>query len=294
VRSGSSESAPAELAPGTLYLVATPIGNLGDMTARGLAVLRAVDWIAAEDTRHTGLLLAHFGLRKPLLSAHAQREAARAREIAARLARGETGALVVDAGTPGVSDPGFRLVRAAIEAGIRVEAIPGASAVLAALVASGLPTSSFAFLGFPPAREQARERWLRDLAGRPETLVLFEAPHRVRQTLEAALGALGDRPAVVARELTKLHEEVSRGTLSSLLAAIPEPRGEFTLVIGPSVPGARPAAEKPDEAALLEEFCRLTEDKGLRRRAAISELARAHAMPSRQVYAAIEQARRRG
>jgi 16S rRNA (cytidine1402-2'-O)-methyltransferase len=233
VRPGSSDVAEAALAPGTLYLVATPIGNLGDMTARAIAVLRAVDWIAAEDTRHTARLLAHFGVKKPLVSAHAQREASRAKEIAARLARGQTGALVVDAGTPGISDPGARIVRAVVEAGFTVCAVPGPSAVVAALTVSGLDTAAFTFAGFLPARAGARDARLAELLARRETIVLYEAPHRVVDTLRAIDRLAPLRALAACRELTKRHEEVLRGTASAVLAQVTDEneRGEWALVI---------------------------------------------------------------
>jgi 16S rRNA (cytidine1402-2'-O)-methyltransferase len=222
---------------GALYLVATPIGNLGDLSPRALDVLRGVDWIAAEDTRHTRGLLARFAVRTPLFSAHAHNERARAEEIAARLAAGETGALVVDAGSPGVSDPGERVVRAAIAAGRPVRAVPGPSAVIAALSVSGLPTAAFTFAGFLPARAGARDGRLRSLLSRPETLVVYEAPHRVRDTLEALARLVPGRPLAACRELTKLHEEVLRGDAAAVLAQVTgeRERGEWVLVVGGSV-----------------------------------------------------------
>jgi len=276
--------------PGTLYLVATPIGNLEDITLRAIRVLREAAVVAAEDTRHTGKLLAHLGIHTQTTSFYEQNELERIPRLISRLTAGESVALVSDAGTPGISDPGYRLVRAAIEAGIPVEAVPGASAVLTALVASGLPTNAFAFLGFAPPRAQARERWLASLATRQETIVFFEAPHRVRETLEAAARILGDRTAMVGRELTKLHEEKIRGRLTEILGQLTETRGEFTIVLAP----ADPAAEKPpipDNPALYREFCDLTENEGLGRRAAISRLAERYGVPSRLVYSAVERGR---
>jgi len=276
--------------PGTLYLVATPIGNLEDITLRAIRVLREAAVVAAEDTRHTGQLLAHLGIHTPTTSFYEQNELERIPRLISRLTAGESVALVSDAGTPGISDPGYRLVRAAIEAGIPVEAVPGASAVLTALVTSGLPTNAFAFLGFAPPRAQARERWLASLATRQETVVFFEAPHRVRETLEAAARILGDRTAMVGRELTKLHEEKIRGRLTEILGQLTETRGEFTIVLAP----ADPAAEKPplpDNPALYREFCDLTESEGLGRRAAISRLAERYGVPSRLVYSAVERGR---
>lgn len=232
-----SSSAPANSAsgrsPGRLYLCATPIGNLEDITLRVLATLRAVAWIAAEDTRRTQALLRHFGVETPLVSYHDHNEASRAAELLERLRRGEDGALVCDAGTPLLSDPGYPLVRQAIDAGIAVVPLPGPSAVISALIVSGLPPHPFYFGGFLPRKGAERERALVALAALPATLVFYEAPHRLAETLEAAHAVLGDRPASVARELTKLHEEVRRGTLSSLAAQFREEtaRGECVLVI---------------------------------------------------------------
>jgi 16S rRNA (cytidine1402-2'-O)-methyltransferase len=230
---------------GALYLVATPIGNLGDLSPRALDVLRAVDWIAAEDTRHTKGLLARFAVKTPLFSAHAHNERARAGEVVARLLAGEVGALVVDAGSPGVSDPGERIVRAVIEAGRPVRVVPGPSAVIAALSLSGLPTDAFTFAGFLSARAGARDARLAELLARRETLVVYEAPHRVRATLEAIARLAPGRPLAACRELTKLHEEVLRGDASAVLAQLTEERerGEWVLVVA----GAKGAA--PDAAA---------------------------------------------
>jgi 16S rRNA (cytidine1402-2'-O)-methyltransferase len=278
--------------PGTLFIVSTPIGNLEDVTHRALRVLREVSLIAAEDTRRTAKLLTHFDIRTPTISYHEHNERERLPALLERLALGERVALVSDAGTPGVSDPGYRLVKAAIEAGTRVEAVPGASAILTALVVSGLPTNAFTFAGFPPSKASARDRWLAALAGRPETLVIFEAPHRVRETLQAVLRILGDRPAAACRELTKLHEELVRAPVSALLRSLPGPRGEFTLVIGPPAEADAAPPAPPDDDALYAEFCRLTESDGLRRREALSRLAERHSLSSRDVYAAIERAKR--
>ncbi|MBP1635901.1 MAG: rsmI [Acidobacteria bacterium] len=278
--------------PGTLFVVSTPIGNLEDITARALRVLGEVALVAAEDTRHTGRLLGHFRIRTPTTSFYEQNEREKLPRLLERLRAGDSVALVSDAGTPGISDPGYRLVRAAVAHGIRVEAVPGPSAILAALAASGLPTNAFTFLGFPPPRAQARDRWLADLAARRETAVFFEAPHRVRPTLEAAARVLGDRQVVVCRELTKLHEEILRGPLPSLLASLPPPRGEFTILVAP-LEEAGGAAELPAPDRLLAEFGQMTDEAGLDRRAAISRLAARYGMPSREMYAAIEAARAR-
>jgi 16S rRNA (cytidine1402-2'-O)-methyltransferase len=281
----------SETTAGILFLVATPIGNLEDMSLRAVRVLREADLIAAEDTRHTSKLLHHYDIRRPTTSLHEHNEQEKAAALVDRLLSGSRIALVTDAGTPGVSDPGYRLVRAAIAAGIRVEAIPGPSAVLAALVSSGLPTDGFLFAGFPPPKSAARRTWFDGLAGERRTLVFFEAPHRVRETLADALASLGDRQASIGRELTKLHEEVVRGNLSTLADRIGEPRGEFTVVVA-----GRPD-DKPEQNVevsdnqLFIEFGRLTEN-GAGRREAISELAMRHGLRSREVFAAIDRARR--
>jgi len=275
----------------TLFLVATPIGNLEDISLRALRVLREVQLIAAEDTRRTAKLLSHYAIHTRTTSFYEQVEREKTPRLLERLAIGESIALVSDAGTPGISDPGYRLTLAAVAAGFRVEAVPGASAVLAALVASGLPTSAFSFIGFPPPRLQARERWLRDLAARPETLVFFEAPHRIRETLKAVLAVLGDRPIALARELTKLHEEIVRGPVSTVLAALPAPRGEFTVVLG-GAGDAKPSAEPlPAPDSLLSEFYQLTERDGLSRRDAVGKLAVRFGVASRELYGAIEKAK---
>jgi len=242
---------------GTLYVVGTPIGNLNDMTFRAVQVLQAVDWIAAEDTRHTGRLLQHFQIATPQLSYHQHNRRQRAAELLERLQAGESIALVSDAGMPGIADPGCELVQACAIAGIAVVPIPGASAVLAALVASGLPTESFTFLGFLPAKGRERRDRLQALSREPRTLVLYEAPHRLRATLDdLAQVCGGDRRLAIARELTKLHEEIWRGSLAEAVAlyAGREPRGELALVLAGAT--EEPAARSPEElkadlAALL-------------------------------------------
>jgi 16S rRNA (cytidine1402-2'-O)-methyltransferase len=216
-------------------VVATPIGNLDDLTLRARRVLESADLVACEDTRRTGRLLAHLELKRPLQSLHEHNERQRLRGLLERLEAGDTVALVSDAGTPLVSDPGYLLVREAIRRGIAVEAVPGPSALLAALVASGLPPQPFTFAGFPPPKAGKRRAFYTRLASCDHTLVFFESPHRVRASLDDALAALGDRPAALCRELTKLHEETLRGTLSEIAAELrqrPAIRGEITLVVG--------------------------------------------------------------
>jgi len=221
--------------PGKLLVVATPIGNLDDLSPRGRAALAAADVIACEDTRHSGRLLAHLGIDKPLVSLHEHNERQRLPRLLADLDEGRTVALISDAGTPLVSDPGYLLVREAAARGVRVEPLPGASALLAALVASALPPQPFTFLGFPPPKPGKRRNFYRRWADLDHTLVLYESPHRVVASLADAGAELGDRPAAVCRELTKLHEEVLRGPLSQLaaeLASRPAVKGEIVLVIG--------------------------------------------------------------
>lgn len=219
--------------PGTLYLVATPIGNLEDLTYRARRILTEVDLIACEDTRHTRGLLAHYGIPTPTVSFHEHNEAARGPELLARLHRGKQIAVVSDAGTPALSDPGYVLVRAAAAEGIPVVSVPGPSAVTAALTASGLPTDRFLFLGFLPRRSGERRRALQGVAALPFTLVLFEAPHRITAVLEDLQAVLGDRRVALGRELTKRFEEVIRGTVAEALAhlRVHRPRGEFTIVV---------------------------------------------------------------
>ena len=220
---------------GTLYLVSTPIGNLEDITLRALHVLEAVPLIAAEDTRHTRKLLTHYGLRRPLVSLHARNEE---RQLAALLRRlGEHDvALVSDAGTPALSDPGVRLVNAAVASGLPVVPIPGPSAVLAAVVSAGLPTNQFTFLGYLPRKRGELDRILREVGREKRTLVFFESPHRLLKTLAIMANTLGDRAVVVAREMTKSHEEFARGTPASLLERFQRqpPRGELTVVVAGS------------------------------------------------------------
>ncbi len=211
---------------GTLYVVATPIGNLEDVTLRALRVLREVELVLAEDTRRTRTLLTHHDVRTRPRSLHAHNEAQRSREVLEALASGSSVALVSDAGTPLVSDPGERLVAAVIQAGHAVVPIPGPSAVLSALVASGLPAAPFLFLGFLPRRSGEREALLARIRDRTETVVLFESPRRLAATLRRLADTLGDRPACVARELTKLHEEVARGSLQELAERFARGRGE--------------------------------------------------------------------
>ncbi len=220
--------------PGTLFLVATPIGNLEDVSARALRVLREADLVAAEDTRHTRRLLAHFGIPARVVSLHEHNERARAVSLVERVQAGEVVALVTDAGSPGIADPGYPVVRAAVAEGVRVESIPGPSAVIAALQVSGLPTDAFLFAGFLPPKRAARRRRLEDLAERRETVVVFESPHRIEACLSDLETVWGERPIALVRELTKLHEQVLRGTAREVRASLRAEwrRGEMVLVLG--------------------------------------------------------------
>ena len=266
---------------GTLLLVGTPIGNLGDLSPRAVETLAAVDLIAAEDTRRTGRLLAHLELPdRPLLSFFEGNERERTEEVLGRLRDGAIVALVTDGGMPTVSDPGFRLVRACAAEGIDVRVIPGPSAVTAALAISGLPTDRFVFEGFLPRKAGERRARLEALADEPRTIVCFESPRRVRTMLAEALSTLGDRPAVVARELTKLHEEVLRGSLSTLPAALDATtlKGEIVVVIG----GA-PRSETPALEELVDE-ARALMAGGSRARDAAKTIAKRYGASANELY----------
>ena len=266
--------------PGRLYIVATPIGNLEDITYRAVRLLGEADLIACEDTRQTRKLLDHYGIQKPAVSYHEHNENERAAELAARMLAGATVALVSDAGMPLVSDPGYRLVRAAVENGIEVIPLPGPSAILAALAASGLPTDAFHFAGFLPAKTAQRTKLLEALREEQATLIFFEAPHRVAEALEAIGQVLGGRPVVVARELTKLHEEFLRGTAGEIRAALEAReavKGEITILVGKAA-GPEPDARPVEEA--VEELMR----EGVPRMDAIKQVARRRGLPKREVY----------
>ncbi len=271
---------------GTLYVVATPIGNLEDITLRAIRVLKEADLIAAEDTRHTARLLQRYEIRTPTTSFHEHNEQAKLPRLVEHLKSGRSLAVVSDAGTPGVRDPGYRLVRAAIDQQIRVEVVPGPSAVLTALLASGFPTDSFTFLGFPPTKARARATWMAETAAEARTVVFFEAPHRIRQTLQDLERVAGARSVAIGRELTKVHEEIVRGTLPAVIGQLTEPRGEFTVVLGPSTGLPPPAA--PSDETIWSDFQQLVTETQTSRRAAISALARRHGLSSKAIYEAIE------
>jgi 16S rRNA (cytidine1402-2'-O)-methyltransferase len=272
---------------GTLFVVATPIGHLEDISARAIRILREVALVAAEDTRRTGNLLRHFSIPTRILSLHAHNERSRAPELLTRLRRGESVALVSDAGTPGVSDPGAELVRLAREAGVRVEAIPGPSAVAAAISLAGLEEPGFAFLGFPPIRPKDRNTWFERLARyqKDMAVVCFEAPHRIRRTLEE-LANYVNRPILVFRELTKLHEESIEGLPGALAIRLEHPQGEFTLVI--------PKAETTSDVhiavsteILKHEIGLLTENDAHSKREAARLVGRKFGLSTKFVYDAV-------
>jgi 16S rRNA (cytidine1402-2'-O)-methyltransferase len=279
--------------PGTLFVVATPIGNLEDITARALRILREVALIAAEDTRRTSHLLSRYSIDTPTTSLHQHNERQKTATLVDRLKRGESIALVSDAGTPVVSDPGRYLIRTAIEAGVRVEPIPGPSAVMAALAASGLESDTFSFLGFPPVRAKDRAGWFERLRTMQGTVIFFEAPHRIKSTLEELLAKVGDRPAVICRELTKIHETLVRGPISSLLGSIEDVRGELTVVVDIGLLTEKDQAAGPiSERDLAIQFGEITESGTTTRRKAISILARRHGRSPNDVYKAIERGRK--
>lgn len=267
---------------GTLYLVATPIGNLADITHRALQVLKDVDLIACEDTRHTHKLLHHYGIETKTISYHEHNEQQRAAELIDLIKQGSDIAVVSDAGTPSISDPGFRLVRAAIENEVAVVPVPGPSALITALIAAGLPTDEFFFAGFLPARSNARRARLDELQSVPGTLIFYEAPHRLAATLKDAHEILGERDAVVARELTKLHEEIRRGRLSELAthyANEENPRGEIVVLMDRNVIGT--VQEMPASiAALVDQF----ERDGMDHRAALKKAARELGLSRAEAY----------
>jgi 16S rRNA (cytidine1402-2'-O)-methyltransferase len=276
--------------PGTLYLVATPIGNLDDITYRAIKVLGEVNLIACEDTRHTRKLLTHYGISTRTISYHEHNERERAAELVKRLNAGESVAVVSDAGTPGISDPGFRLVQLAIENEIRVVPVPGASAMVNAIIASGLSTDGFLFGGFLPSRSGARRTRLESLATIPATLIFYEAPHRLASTLADAAEVLGNRQAAVARELTKLHEEIVRGSLDELAEryASENVRGEIVLVIDRGSGPGQPKASKASIDVLVKSY----ESQGLDHRSALKKAARELGLSRDEAYRRLTAERR--
>jgi len=275
---------------GTLYLVATPIGNLEDITLRGLRILGEVRLIAAEDTRRTAKLLRHYGITTRTTSLHEHNERQKASTLVARLVSGDSIALLSDAGTPLVSDPGLLLVRQSLDAKIPVVALPGASAVTSALVSCGAPASSFTFVGFPPRRLNDRKRWCEALASEPRTLILFESPHRLVTTLKLMMVYWGNRRVALCREMTKLHEEFVIRPISELIEAVGSPRGEYTCVVWPSPVQRRPALELPSSADLLLELVHITNNCSSKREA-VKELGGRYGLSTKQMYIEVERAK---
>lgn len=270
---------------GTLFLVATPIGNLSDISERALETLRKVDFIACEDTRHTRKLLTHFGISKKLVSYHEHNETARAKEFLQDLASGKNIAVVSDAGTPGISDPGFRIVQKAIEIGAKIISIPGAAAFVNALIVSGLPTDSFFFGGFLPSKKTARRRKLQEAKNIPATIIFYESPHRLGKSLADCVEILGDRRAAAARELTKLHEEIVRGNLADLakIFAEREVKGEIVLVIDGGEEVQSSESEVQSQKSIFERVAGL-EKEGLERKAALKKVAKEFGISRSEAY----------
>ncbi len=269
---------------GTLYVVATPIGNLEDITLRALRVLREVKLIAAEDTRRTAKLLQHYSIATPTTSLHEHNEARKSAALVDRLRAGDDIALVSDAGTPLVSDPGRQLVNAARDAGQVVVAIPGPSAITTALAAAGVDADQFCFLGFPPRKSKALKEWASEhLVRAQETVVFYEAPHRIRQTLSALLEILGDRPIIVGRELTKVHEELVMQPMSGHLLRLTTPKGEFVVVIG-AAKGQPDSRGVPTDDELAAEVGRIAQDFDIPPREAAREVAKRHGVPVNALY----------
>jgi 16S rRNA (cytidine1402-2'-O)-methyltransferase len=277
--------------PGVLFVVATPIGNLEDITLRALRVLREADVIAAEDTRRTSRLLQHYSISTPTTSLHEHNERTRTPALLARLAGGESVALVSDAGTPLVSDPGKHLVAEAHRAGIRVEPIPGPSAALAALSASGVSSGEFLFAGFPPPRARQRKEWLAGFRAEPRAIVFYEAPHRINDTLKDMLEVLGNRTVSLGRELTKAHEELRVRPLVDHIETLGEPRGEYTLVVSGAAADGAPRGAVPAATEILREFGEMTNTGSVGRRDAVRMLAKRYGLHSREVYQIIETAK---
>lgn len=271
---------------GLLYLCATPIGNLEDMSRRVLRVLGEVDLVAAEDTRHTLKLFSHFDIHTPLTSYHEHNKKSKGEQLLQQLLEGKNIALVSDAGLPGVSDPGEELVALAVDAGVAVVPLPGPSAALTALVASGLPTGRFVFEGFLPARGKQRRQRLEELKGEKRTIILYESPHRIKATLTELAAVLGERRGAVARELTKKYEEIRRGTLSELLewCRANNPRGEYTLVLEGAGEEAPSAESSPPDAGQVVELVLELEARGVARNEAIKKAARQSGINRRELY----------
>jgi 16S rRNA (cytidine1402-2'-O)-methyltransferase len=278
---------------GTLYVVATPIGNLEDITFRAVRVLKEADLIACEDTRHTAKLLQHYGIDIPTVSYHEHNEVPRAEELVAKLEQGVNVAQVSDAGMPGISDPGYRVIKLAIERGVQVVPIPGASALISALAAGGLPTDNFQFLGFVPAKSGQRRTMLEALRAAEQTTVVYEAPHRITGTMQDIVEILGaERPMVLARELTKLHEEFIRGNAAQILARVQEHelRGEITLLIGKGEAQEAPEIAKNNIVQRLEEIMR---EQKLDEKTALKVVAKERGLSKSEAYRELQRIRKR-
>lgn len=270
---------------GTLYIVATPIGNLEDITLRALRILKQVALIAAEDTRVTRKLLSHFDIHTPMTAYHQHSKGKRSEEILERLLAGDDVAVVSDAGTPGISDPGHELIHLAIEAGIEIVSVPGATALITSIVVSGLPTSHFSFDGFPPRRESERRAYFQGIKYDTRTVVLYESPLRLVNTLKSALAELGDRQASVVREATKMFEEIVRGTLSEVIERFTrvKPKGEIVLMIAGAGPDEVAKEEAP--SASVDDRLKSLMEEGMSERDAVRQVAAELKLPRRQVYA---------
>jgi 16S rRNA (cytidine1402-2'-O)-methyltransferase len=279
---------------GTLFVVATPLGNMEDVTLRALRVLREVDLVAAEDTRRTARLLNHYAIATPSISFHQHNVRMRLPQLISRLQAGKSIALVTDAGTPGVSDPGVELVEACIDAQIPVDSIPGPSAPLTAAVASGFPLIPLTIFGFPPRRSKDRKEWLASVNETQHAFTFFESPHRILLTLSEVGRVFGERPIMLARELTKVHQEFLRGSASVVREGLVQPKGEITVVVGPAEEAivVIDQARAADALAMaVNRFGQLTKT-GDSRRAAMAAAARAFDLPVRAVYAAVEKAKK--
>lgn len=292
---GTITSRPQAMS-GTLFVVATPLGNMEDVTFRAIRVLREVDLIAAEDTRRTARLLSHYGISTPSVSFHQHNVRTRLPQLLSRLEAGKSVALVTDAGTPGVSDPGVELVDACLGAQIPIDPIPGASAPLTAAVASGFPLIPLTIFGFPPRRSKDRMDWFSKILQIPHTFSFFESPHRIAATLSEARQLFGERPIMLGRELTKRHQEFIRGSAGVVADRLSAPRGEITVVVGPANAGNMPN-DQTDTGSVLDmamaKFSQLT-NSGRSRRQAMSEAAKAFSLPVRVLYAAVEDAKNLG
>ncbi len=265
---------------GTLYIVSTPIGNLEDITLRALRILKSVDVIAAEDTRHSLKLLNYYNISKPMISYWKEKEKIRSDELIERLKRGESIALITDSGTPGISDPGAIIIKRAIEEGFQPIAVPGPSAFIAALSISGLPTDEFVFIGFLPSKSKQRQNYLKNLSLEPKTLIFYEAPHRILDTLNDIKNIFGDRNGVVAKEITKIHEDILRGKISQIIEDIKKSKiaGEYVIIIE----GKKDVKKIINEEILSE--IKLLMKKGLSRKKAVKKVAEEHGLSKKELY----------